>query len=302
MPAQGVPWRSHADILRYEEIETVVRAAAELGITKVRLTGGEPLVRDGIVDLVRVVAAVPGVDDLAITTNGTLLAPLAAALAEAGLRRVNISGDSLMPERFEKMSRGGRLADVLVGIAAARTAGLEPIKTNTVVIRGVNDDEAVEFARKTMDPGWNVRFIELMPLWSRRPLVDDWRSRVVTAAEIRDRIEAELGRLEPASVPAGGGPARYYRLAGAAGTLGFITPVSDHFCRQCNRLRLTADGRLRPCLLSENEIDLRQPLRDGAGVDRIKELIREAVGAKPVGHHLASQPDVRGRTMSEIGG
>jgi len=301
MPPEGVPKRAHDEILRYEEIETVVRAAAELGITKVRLTGGEPLVRPGIVELVRMLARVDGIDDLAMTTNAILLSDYANELAQAGLTRVNISLDTLRPERFERITRCGRLEDALAGIEAAHAAGLEPVKINTVVIRGMNDDEVVDFARKTVE-GWHVRFIELMPVGNGVTIVDDWRERVVTAREIREQIETALGSLEPAKLNAGGGPARYYRLPGASGTLGFITPISEHFCTQCNRLRLTADGRLRPCLLAESELDLRTALRAGAGVEQIKALIVQAIESKPMRHHLDECRVPEGRTMSEIGG
>ncbi len=302
MPPEGVPWRSHEEILRYEEIETVVRAAARLGITKVRLTGGEPLVRPGIVDLVRLLAHVPRVDDLAMTTNGILLARYAAALAEAGLQRVNVSLDTLRPERFQRIARRGKLADVLEGIEAARRVGLEPVKINTVVIRGMNDDEVVDLARKTMEAGWNLRFIEMMPVGNGTLADDDWRERVVTGGEIRQRIEAALGELEPAKVSVGGGPARYYRLPGASGTLGFITPISEHFCYACNRLRLTSDGQLRPCLLSDQEIDLRTPLRNGADVLEIRALLLQGIERKPMHHHLDECLMPEGRVMSEIGG
>jgi len=308
MPPEGVDWRPHEEILRYEEIERVVRAAAELGISKIRLTGGEPLVRAGIIDLVRALACIPGVDDLAMTTNGILLARYAAGLAEAGLQRVNVSLDTLCPERFRRITRRGQLEDVLAGIEAAHAAGLEPVKINTVVIRGMNDDEVVNLARQTVEAGWNLRFIEMMPLGNG--VAGDWREQVVTAAEVRDEIEAALGELEPAKMVAGNGPARYYRLSGAegatddgkrSGTLGFITPISEHFCYKCNRLRLTADGQLRPCLLSDEEIDLRRPLRQGDSAEEIKTLILRGIARKPTRHHLEEmQPE--GRRMSEIGG
>jgi cyclic pyranopterin phosphate synthase len=309
MPPEGVPKRAHSEILRYEEIETVVRAAAELGISKVRLTGGEPLVRPGIVDLVPMLARIPGIDDLAMTTNGVLLGDYASALAQAGLHRVNVSLDTLRPERFEHITRCGSLEDVLAGMEAAREAELRPIKINTVVIRGPNDDEVVDFARKTIEPGWHVRYIELMPIGiSLMPngngatMASQWRERGVPAHEIREQIEAALGPLTPAKVSVGGGPARYYRLPGAKGSIGFITPISEHFCTQCNRLRLTADGHLRPCLLSDSEIDLRAPLRTGAGVEQIKALILRGIESKPLQHHLAECETPEGRAMSEIGG
>jgi cyclic pyranopterin phosphate synthase len=302
MPSEGVPWRSHEETLRYEEIETVVRAAAELGIHKIRLTGGEPLVRRGIVDLTRMLAAIPQIDDLAMTTNGILLARYAQPLAEAGLDRVNVSLDTLRPERFREITCRGELADVMAGIEAARQAGLTPIKFNTVVIRGMNDDEIVDLARKTQEEDWNLRFIELMPVGNGGLVNADWESRVVTADEIKKRVEAALGPLEPARLDRGGGPARYYRLPGAEGTLGFITPVSEHFCTHCNRLRLTADGQLRPCLLSDQEIDLRTPLRRGAGPDEIKALLLEGIACKPEHHQLALDEHPHNRAMSQIGG
>jgi len=302
MPPEGVAWRPHDDILRYDEIETVARAAAELGISKVRLTGGEPLVRLGIVDLVRMLARIPGIDDLAMTSNGTLLARHAPQLAAAGLQRVNVSLDTLRPERFRRITRRGQLEDVLAGMAAARQAGLTPVKINTVVIRDMNDDEVIDFASKTVTDGWHVRFIELMPVGNGGLIDDAWRKRVVTAAEIRGKVEAALGELQPARISAGGGPARTYRLPGARGTLGFITPISDHFCYRCNRLRLTADGQLRPCLLSDHEIDLRTPLRRGADVAEIKALLLEGIGDKPLQHHLAECRWPEKRVMSEIGG
>ncbi len=302
MPPEGVPWVAHDEILTYEEITTVVRAAAGLGISKVRLTGGEPLVRLGIMDLVRSVSEVPGITDLAMTTNGTLLSKYAADLAEAGLHRVNISLDSLRPERFELITRGGRLQEALEGMEAARRVGLDPVKINTVAIRGMNDDEVIDLARKTIDDGWNVRFIEFMPVGSGSLVSEEWRRKVVTAGEIRSEIESTLGRLAPAKLAAGNGPARYYRLPGARGTVGFITPISEHFCYRCNRMRLTADGQLRPCLLSDGEIDLRTPLRAGAGVEEIKELLLRGVNSKPMEHHLKDSLVPRKRTMSQLGG
>lgn len=303
MPPEGIPWHPQEQILRYEEIETIVRAAAELGISKVRLTGGEPLVRLGIVDLVRMLARIPGVDDLAMTTNGIFLSRYAQALTEAGLRRVNVSLDSLRPERFHRITRLGQVEDVLAGIEAARREGLEPVKINTVVIRGINDDEIVDLARKTSEAGWNVRFIEWMPVGEAALLSEcRWRERVVTAKEVRQKIEATLGELQPVKASTGSGPARYYRLPGAKGTLGFITPISEHFCYRCNRLRLTADGQLRPCLLSDQEIDLRTPLRQGADVAQIKALLLQGIESKPLQHHLDECMQPEKRAMSQIGG
>ncbi len=301
MPAGGIGKQAHSEILRYEEIALVVRAAAELGVRKVRLTGGEPLARLGLPDLVRILAAIPGIDDLSITTNGTLLADHAQTLAEAGLQRVNISLDTLRPERFERITRLGRLDDVWAGIAAAQAAGLAPIKLNMVVVRGLNDDEVVDFSRRTLSDGWHVRFIELMPIGAN---VDWAGDGAVPIREVRDRIETALGPLEAAEAdsPAGNGPARYYRLPGAAGTVGFIAALSDHFCRACNRLRLTADGRLRPCLMSDDELDLRPALRAGADLAMVKGMLLRAIRLKPERHHLDQAQPPQGRTMSEIGG
>ncbi|MFB0537817.1 MAG: GTP 3',8-cyclase MoaA [Anaerolineae bacterium] len=299
MPPEGVPWRSHDEILRYEEIGLIVQAAASLGISKVRLTGGEPLVRLGFVELVRMLARVPGIDDLAMTTNGTLLARYAAELAEAGLKRVNVSLDTLQPERFRQITRGGDLAAVFEGSAAARDAGLVPLKINTVLVRGLNDDEVVDFARLTLEGDWHVRFIELMPLGANAAWAGDG---YVAVEEVRRRIEDAWGELVSAKVGVGNGPARYYRLPGAVGTVGFISPISEHFCYQCNRLRLTADGRLRPCLLSDYEIDLRTPLRQGAGLAEVRELLIHSIGAKPERHHLDESVSPKERAMSEIGG
>jgi len=304
MPPEGIPWIPHDTVLRYEEIALVVRAAAELGISHVRLTGGEPLVRLGMPDLVRMLADIPGIEDIAMTTNGILLPRYAGDLAAAGLDRVNVSLDTLRPERFRSITRGGRLEDVLAGIAAAHRAGLEPVKINTVVMRGTNDDEVVDLARRTREPGWNVRFIEWMPVGTTAPDDGAWRDTVVTAGEMRQKIQLALGDLEPAQGEAGpgNGPARYYRLPGAKGTIGFITPVSDHFCYHCNRLRLTADGQLRPCLLSDREIDLRTPLRQGADLAQIKVLVLQAIESKPLQHHLSEYGRPENRVMSQIGG
>ena len=286
---------SHGDVLRYEEIDLVARAAAELGITKLRLTGGEPLVRAGLTDLVAMLARIKGIDDISMTTNGVLLERYAVPLRKAGLHRVNISLDSLRPERFHKITRMGKLEDVLNGIEAAKEAGLNPVKINMVVIRGTNDDEISHFALLTVSDAWHVRFIEFMPFMEKGK-----KNRLlVPVSEIMERIEA-LGKLEP-SLPNGVGPARYYRFPGAKGTIGFISPVTDCFCQACNRLRLTADGKLRPCLFSDDEIDLRGPLRQGATVGEIKRLIRQAVAAKPERHKLIAGVTCE-RFMSQIGG
>jgi len=270
--------------------------AAELGINKVRITGGEPLVRTGLSSLIRMLAQIDAIDDIALTTNGTLLAQYAGELKTAGLRRVNISLDTLKPDKFRLITRGGvDLDSVLEGIDAAGAAGLNPIKINVVVMAGSNDDELLDFARKTIEEGWHVRFIEQMPF--NQELAD---SSFVPVNEMRERLAA-LGELEPSTVK-GNGPAKYYRLPQAKGTIGFITPVSQHFCFHCNRLRLTADGKLRPCLLSEREFDLRQPLRQGISAEELKKLIKRAVDSKPRQHKLAQGCVPQDRPFSQVGG
>jgi cyclic pyranopterin phosphate synthase len=227
---------------------------------------------------------------------------VAAELAAAGLRRVNISLDTLRPDRFREITRRGRLEDALAGIEAARQAGLAPLKINTVVIRGVNDDEVVDLARRALAEVWHLRFIEWMPVGSGDFVEEDWRTRVVTAAEVRERLVAELGPLTLTAGPPGAGPANSYRLGNSKGTIGFVSAISEHFCDRCNRLRLTADGKLRPCLLSDHEIDLREALREGASKEDLQTLIARAVGAKPRAHCLAEDTRARARTMAQIGG
>lgn len=296
MPEEGVPPLSHHDVLRYEEIERLARVIVGLGVSKLRLTGGEPLARKGVEHLVAMLAAIPGVRDLAMTTNGTLLAGMAATLARAGLRRVNVSLDTLRPERYRAMTRRGELGDVLDGLAAAERAGLQPVKVNMVVVRGVNDDEVVDFARKTVDEGWNVRYIELMPLGAGA------EGAPVASAEVRQRIERVFGPLVAVDGH-GAGPAKYYQVPGAPGTIGFISPISEHFCFRCNRLRLTADGQLMPCLMSEQGFDLRTPLRQGASDADLRARVQEAILAKPAGHHMESGGRQSApRPMSRIGG
>ncbi len=299
MPEEGVPALRHGEVLSYEEIIRIVRVAAGAGIKKVRLTGGEPLIRKDVASLIRQIAAVPGIEDLALTTNGILLERMAGELAQAGLKRINVSLDSLVPERFEKLTRGANLSAVLGGIAMAEQAGFSPTKINMVPIHGLNADEIQDFARLTLAKPWHIRFIEFMPIGARA-MWDE--TKVVKTREVMDAISA-LGELEPVESRENDGPARHFRLPGAKGLLGFISPLTAHFCGTCNRLRLTADGKLRPCLFSESEIDLKTPMRAGCGDDELVRLLNVALSVKPEGHSMAQGVQkVYRRTMSRIGG
>ena len=299
MPEEGVPALKHGEVLSYEEIIRIVKVAAGAGIKKVRLTGGEPLIRKDVASLVRQIAAVPGIEDLALTTNGILLERMAGELAQAGLKRINVSLDSLVPERFEKLTRGANLSAVLGGIAMAEQAGFSPIKINMVPIHGLNADEIQDFARLTLAKPWHIRFIEFMPIGARA-MWDE--TKVVKTREVMDAISA-LGELEPVKSHENGGPARHFRLPGAKGLIGFISPLTAHFCGTCNRLRLTADGKLRPCLFSESEIDLKTPMRAGCRDDELVRLLNVALSVKPEGHSMAQGVrDIYRRTMSKIGG
>ena len=298
MPPSGVSLMPHDSILTYEEIYAIAQAAAEQGINKVRLTGGEPLVRSGLPKLIEMLAQIEAIDDVSLTTNGTLLGCYAAELKSAGLRRVNVSLDTLKQGRFELITQcDNNLGDILQGIEVAKSVGLNPVKINMVVIAGINDDELLDFATKTIDEEWHVRFIELMLSAGAGTTA----SQFVSVSEMRKRLEL-LGELEPCLPSVGNGPAKYFRLPQAKGTIGFITPVSEHFCFRCNRLRLTADGKLRPCLLSEDEIDMKQPLRSGISPAGLKQLIEEAVAKKPLRHHLAEGHRPEGRPMTQVGG
>lgn len=292
-----MPSLSHDDVLRYEEIERLVQVAASLGINKVRLTGGEPLARADLSKLVGMISRIEGIDDISLTTNGTLLSRYAAELKEAGLKRVNVSLDTQKEDRFRSITGRDSLREVLAGIEAARLAGLEPIKINMVVLRGINDDETIDFARMSISEGWHVRFIEFMPFGVPGTEAID----AVSVREIRERIQS-LGKLEPYIGKTGNGPAKYYRFPGARGTIGFITPMTEHFCASCNRLRLTSDGQLRPCLLDDDEVDLRETLRNGASTEELKRLIQRAVDIKRERHHLNEGLTRGRRPMSQIGG
>jgi cyclic pyranopterin phosphate synthase len=276
-----------------------VQLFTRLGFDKFRLTGGEPTVRLGVVNLVRQIAAVPGVSSLSMTTNGVLLKKLARPLKAAGLQRVNVSLDTLDAGRFNKITRRARFDDVWEGILAAEQAGLTPIKLNAVVARGFNDCDVVDLARLTYAHPWQMRFIEMMPFAGA---TDFQQAQVVKAEEMQEQIVANLGPLELLNDGVLDGEARLYRLPGAQGELGFISSVSLPFCATCGRARLTADGKLRLCLLRENEVDLLTPLRQGASLEDLRQVIVNGIWSKPWGHGLADGEVPLNRVMSEIGG
>jgi cyclic pyranopterin phosphate synthase len=298
MPKEGLSQIGHDDILRYEEIRRIIRVAAELGITKVRITGGEPLVRRGVAEFIASLRTIPELKDVSLTTNGILLDGCAETLFAAGIRRINISLDSLDAEKYARITRGGDIRAVLRGIRRVRETGFSPIKINIVAIKGFNDDEVLDFARLTLDNPYQIRFIELMPL-GRAGIENN--GMYLSNTVIRERIET-FGPLE--SVNGGGnggdGPAQIYRIAGSAGEIGFISPVSRHFCRACNRLRLTADGQLRACLLSDDETDLKGRLRAGCADGDVAELIRRAISRKQEQHEIACNENHIKKCMKEM--
>ncbi len=282
MPKEGVSQFGPSEILSYEEILRLARLAVQRGIDKVRITGGEPLVRRGVVHLVRELFHTPGVRDLSMTTNAHLLQEFARDLYQAGLKRINVSMDSLDSRRYSEITRGGELKRVWQGIEAARAAGMSPIKINMVAIAGFNDGEIEDFARLTLREPFQVRFIEYMPIGPS----SEWKpEECISCAEIKRRIEKFSPLLELESGGNGhGGPARLYRLPGAAGEIGFISPVSDHFCRSCNRLRLTSDGKLKTCLFSEELTDLKPLLRSGASDRELEQKLDSVLLHKPLHH------------------
>jgi cyclic pyranopterin phosphate synthase len=294
-----ISFRPNAELMQDDEILRLVRLFAGLGFDKFRLTGGEPTVRAGIVDLVHSIAHTPGVRSLSMTTNGVLFSRLAQPLAQAGLQRVNFSLDTLDPAKFERLTRRGRLEDVWAGIQAAEDAGLVPIKINAVVVRDYNEADVIDLARLTLEKPWQVRFIEMMPFAGA---TDFQRMQGVSEDEIEQRIEASLGKLEVVNGGKLDGEARLYRLPGARGTIGVIATVTQPFCASCTRARLTADGRLRLCLLREVEVDLLAPLRLGASAGELRQMIIDAIWEKPWGHRLAEGEVPLNRAMSEIGG
>jgi len=299
MPAEGLPWLDRSDLLSFEEIERLVRLFVALGIGDVRLTGGEPLARRELPKLVGMLSAIGGLEDLSLTTNGYMLERYAGALAAAGLRRINVSLDSLSRDRFFQITRRDALPQVIAGLAALeRYPQFSPVKVNCVAMRGFTEAEVLPFAGLARRKPYQVRFIEFMPLDADHAWDQD---KVLTGAEIRTMIDAvyplePLGRQSHAT-------ARVYRFRDGAGEIGFVNPVSEPFCADCNRIRLTAEGKLRTCLFSLHETDLRDPLRAGADDAELESLIREAVWRKELKHHV-SEPGFRqpARTMSQIGG
>jgi cyclic pyranopterin phosphate synthase len=292
-------FRPNAELMQDEEVQKLTHLFATLGFDKIRLTGGEPTVRANIVELVRGIAHTPGIRSVSMTTNAVLLSRLAQALAEAGLKRVNVSIDTLNPEKFKRLTRWGKLEDVWNGIHAAEQAGLTPIKINAVVVKGYNEADVVELARLTLEHPWQIRFIEMMPFAGA---TDVQTSQVITADEIKERIEAALGDPETANGGIIDGEARLFRLPNAQGDVGFISSVTMPFCASCTRARLTADGRLRLCLLREKEVDLLTPLRAGATLEDLRQLILDGIWQKPWGHGLAEGVIPLNRVMNEIGG
>lgn len=296
MPLEGLQWLPKAEILTYEEIAGIVAQLAPAGLSRLRITGGEPTIRPDLDLLIGMLKAIPGITDIALSTNGIRLAELAQPLRDAGLDRVNMSLDSLRPERIAAIARRNMPFDPITALRTAERAALSPLKINVVVMRGINDDEITDFARLTLENPWHVRFIELMPVGGMREVTWD---HVVPSAEVLDRI-AGIGSLsEAVGPPHGNGPAAYHRLAGAAGTVGVITPMTHTYCATCNRVRLTADGRLRTCLFGDHEVNLRDPYRAGESVEP---LFRSALAAKPLEHGLLQMKIGGLRALSEVGG
>lgn len=299
MPEEGVDFLPHTEILRYEEMLQIIQIAIECGIRKVRLTGGEPLARKGFIPFVKKLSHLRGLDEITLTTNGVLLKTFAAQLKETGIHRINISLDSLDPGVFSRITGRDQYKQVWEGIKEAERLGFDPIKINMVVIKGINDGEILDFARLTLNNPYHVRFIEFMPVGEQNGWTVD---RFIPLKDIQNEI-GTLGTLHPVPSNPLDGPAERYKLAGAQGELGFIGAVSQHFCHNCNRLRLTADGHLKGCLFSREELDIKTPLRNGQGPDTLREMILEVIENKPEGHLLMkSGPRKCVRPMSAIGG
>lgn len=303
MPEEGMEFQPHDQIMSYEEIAAVLRVLAPMGVSKVRLTGGEPLVRKDLEALVHMIASIDGIKDISLTTNGLLLPSKAKLLKEAGLTRINISLDSLQEERYARITRGGSVHKVLKGIEAAYEAGLDPIKLNMVLMKGFNEDEIRDFIAMTLDRPLHVRFIEHMPIGHAS---EEWRDSYLPLSRVKEVCSEAGWEVREEKGPSGNGPSRNMKVASAVGTFGLIHPVSDHFCDSCNRLRLTADGNIKACLYWSDEFNVRRVIDDPVAV---ADLFRKALGAKPLNHEMAlalekktqsHTPTVR--RMSQIGG
>ncbi|MGM9571356.1 MAG: GTP 3',8-cyclase MoaA [bacterium] len=294
MPEEGVEWKESSEILRYEEMELIIQAAVNAGIRKVRITGGEPLVRKNVVSFIEYISKMPEIEDISMTTNGFYLADKLPALKKAGLKRVNISLDTLNSTNFEKITGRSGLDKVLAAIELALELGLYPVKVNMVLLKGMNEDDALKLASWTKEKDIDVRYIELMPLGGAG------KEYFLPVQVIEERLNL-LGKLIDCQEK-GNGPALYKKFSGAAGKIGFISPLSNHFCHRCNRMRLTADGKLKPCLISPVEIDIKSVLRQGASVEELTEVFKQAVRLKPERHHLNEENYQGKRKMSQIGG
>jgi len=296
MPAEGIPRLLHEDILSYEDLHRIASQAIALGFEKIRITGGEPLVRKGVVGFLQKLATIPGLSELVLTTNGLLLREMAAELRQAGVQRLNVSLDSLNPETFARITRGGDLKQVLDGLEAAEQAGFSPLKLNVVVLRGMNDDEILDFVALALNKALTVRFIEYMPTING----PNWTKLWVSGKEILERIERRY-KLQPLDLADRAGPARSFRIAGTDGTVGVISPMSGHFCTQCNRIRITSTGLAKGCLFADSGVDMKPYLR--ASDDILREALREIVTSKPAQHHLESSPQAHASfCMAQIGG
>lgn len=299
MPEYGVQKLSHLEILSLEDLARIIRASAACGIRKVRLTGGEPLIRKNLTQLMHYISEIPEIDDLALTTNGQLFAPMAEDFKKAGLTRVNISLDTMKRDRYRYITRCGDLDNAMKAIERALELDMHPVKLNVVAIRGFNDDEIMDFADLAYHSPLHIRFIEFMPVGDLMSWKED---RVIPADEIRQRIEARYTLLEGKQVM-GSGPARYYHMEGGQGSVGFISPLSNHFCKECNRLRLTAEGKLRACLYDKNETDLREALRRGASDEELQQMIIQTINRKPEKHNMREGWGTDNkRKMYQIGG
>ncbi|WP_088227952.1 GTP 3',8-cyclase MoaA [Desulfosporosinus sp. FKB] len=296
MPSQGVAWMPHEDILTFEEILRLMRLSTQLGFHRFRITGGEPLVRRGILEFLSKGSQIPGVDDLMLTTNGMLLSEMAFDLKAAGVRRVNISLDTMNPERFAEITRGGDVSKVIQGIFRSLEAGLKPVKVNVVVVRDFNTQDLPGFLTLAKQYPIHIRFIELMPIGSS----SERRSDFVPIQEMKELLG--IKQYVPSKEILGGGPAEYFQLRDFKGSIGFISALSRHFCSTCNRIRLTPDGKLRPCLHSKLEIDLREALRNGSSDQDLLDIVAQAVWRKPSEHHMNEEALQGQRIMSQIGG